>query len=230
MTVFEGLSIPKVIYKTHSDINGDIEVVQDGKTLRLRANRVTQSVNYDSPVAQRMFWGRLVQLLKDEVPEIKSALILGLGGGTMQQFISKVFQGIYIVSVELDPVIVDVAKQFFDTDEIPNHKVITEDACRVIVSPEDYDLSFKSFSVAIVDICCGSDYPELGKSGNFLAHVSKMVVPGGLVVINRIYLDEFQEDVDVFIDNVSNFLRDVKTLIIPGKTNADNMLIYGRPK
>lgn len=228
MSVFDGISLPKVIYKTQSELNGEIDVLQDGKTRRLRAQKVTQSLNFDSPYAQKMFWGKIITLLQKEIPDFENILILGLGGGTLQHLISQNFSDAKITSVELDPVMVDVAKKYFDLDKIPNHNVLIEDACKVIVEPEEHNLKHKSFDVVVVDIYCGHKFPDLGRSGNFMAHVAKMTRTDGLVIINRIYLDEFQEDVDIFIDNVEMFLKDVKTLVVPGKTNADNMLIFGR--
>lgn len=228
MSVFEGLSIPRVIYKTHSDINGDIEVLQEGNTRRLRVNNVTQSINFDSPLAQQMCWGWMVEIIKGEQPDLKSILILGLGGGTVQHLVAAEFPGVYIVSVDIDPVMVDVASKYFNVDKIPNHKILIEDACRIIVEPEEFELGFRSFNAVVVDIYCGMDYPELGKSGNFLSHVAKMTMKEGLVMINRVYLEDYQRDVDIFVDQVENFLRDVKTVVVPGKTNADNMLIYGK--
>lgn len=228
MSVFDGISLPKVIYKTTSPINGEIDVLQDGKTRRLRAQKVTQSLNFDSPYAVKMFWGKIIDLLRNEIPDFENILILGLGGGTLQHLISQNFPKVNMTSVELDPVMVDVAKKYFDIDKILNHKIIVEDACKVIVEPQEHGLKHNEFDVVVVDIYCGHKFPDLGRSGNFLAHVAKMVRTDGLVIINRIYLDEFQEDVDIFIDNVGMFLKDVKTLIVPGKTNADNMLIFGR--
>lgn len=228
MSVFEGLTLPKVIYKTHSEINGDIEVLQVGKDRRLRVNRITQSMNPDAPPAARMVWGRMVELFRDEVPDVKSVLILGLGGGTMQHMLSQVFPGINIVSVDLDPVIVEVSKKYFGTDLIPHHKMIVGDACRVIVEPQEFELEQHYFDAVIVDIYCGDAFPDLGNSGNFLAHLVRMAKPEGLIAINRIYLQDHQEDVDNFLENVEEFLHDVESIIIPGKTNADNIIIYGR--
>lgn len=228
MSIFSGIELPRTLYKTQSPLSGDIEVLQIGNTRRLRVNRTTQSLNPDSPYVDRMVWGRAVRLIQEEEPNFKSILILGLGGGTMQHILAQRFQDIHITTVDIDPVIVDVAKQYFDVDKIPNHNIIVEDACRVIIDPEHFKLHPQSFDVVMVDIMIGSVYPDLGTSGNFLAHVCKMAAPAGLVVINRLYLEDHQEEVNQFIDNVHNFLHDVKSIIIPGKTNSDNILIYGR--
>ena len=232
MSVFEGIAFPEVIYETDSPINGHIQVVQAGNLRRLVANRFTQSLNYNSSMAQKRYWGQIVDLLKTEFTTssraLNSVLILGLGGGTIQQLISKQFPQAAIVSVDIDPVMVDTAKKYFNLDIINNHKVIVEDACRVIVDPGSYGLSKGSFSAAIVDIFVGDTYPELGKSGNFLDGLRNLVAPDGLIICNRHYTEDYQDDANNFIDTVEMYLRDVKSLIIAGTTNSDNVLIYGR--
>ena len=228
MTIFQDLALPKVIYETSSQYNEHIDILEMGRTRRLRVNNTTQSVNYDSPVVDRMIWGRTVQLIQEEAPQLKNILILGLGGGTIQHLLAKSYPGLEIVSVDIDRVMYEVAVEYFDLEQIPNHKVIIDDACRVIVEPHEYEMDFRDFDALMVDIYIGSDYPDLGTSGNFFAHIKKMVHTDGLIVINRIYTHDHQQDVNAFIENVEMYLRDVQSLIIPGKTNSDNILIYGR--
>lgn len=235
MSVFEGIAFPEIIYETDSPINGHIQVVQAGNLRRLIADRFTQSLNYNSSMAQKRYWGQVVELLKTEftissenVNTLNSILILGLGGGTIQHLVAKQFPDANIVSIEMDPVMVDVAKKYFDLDAIKNHKIIIDDACRVIVDPDSYGLVKASFSAAVVDIFVGDAYPELGKSGNFLNGLRNLVVPDGLIVCNRHYTEEHQDESNNFIESIEMYLRDVKSLIIAGTTNSDNVLIYGR--
>lgn len=228
MSVFEGIAFPEVIYETDSPINGHIQVVQAGNLRRLVANKFTQSLNYNSSTAQKRYWGQTVELLKQNVPALNSVLILGLGGGTIQHLLSKEFPDALIVSVDIDPIMVEVAKKYFDLDTINNHKVIVEDACRVIVDPGSYGLAKGSFSAAVVDIFVGDAYPELGKSGNFLDSLRSLVVPDGLIICNRHYTEDHQDDANNFIEAIEMYLRDVKSLIIAGTTNSDNVLIYGK--
>lgn len=230
MSVFEGIKLPNVIYKAKSKFNKDIQVVESNGTRRLLVNNYTQSVNYDSPLAERMVWGRTLRLLQEEEPELNSILVFGLGGGTMQHLLAHAYSDLVIVSVDIDEVMIDIAKKYFFVDAIPNHYIIADDACRVVIEPGKFNLRPESFQALIVDIFLGDAYPDLGNSGNFLSHVCRMVNPGGLVVINRFYFEDHQAEVHEFIDNVEMYLNDVKTIIVPGKTNADNLLIYGRTK
>ena len=223
-----GLKIPKIICTTESKYNGKIEVVQVGKTLKIIVGGILQSVNWDSPNARRLVWGRVLDVLEQNTQTLRNIFIMGLGGGTMQHLISKEYPNAHIVSVDIDSVMVDIARKYFDLDSIPNHRVIVGDACKVIIEPNSFELVKKSFHVALVDIYIGSKFPDLGNSGNFVAAVKDMVVPGGLVIFNRIYTENHQDEVNNFIDFIGDFLHDVKTLVIAGYTNSDNILIYGR--
>lgn len=228
MNIYSALKIPKILYTAESKYNGKIEVLEMGKTRKIRVDRITQSVNWDSPLCEQLVWGKLFDLLYKEAPEASRILILGLGGGTIQNLISRKMPHSHMVTVEIDPVMVDLSTKYFGVGELPNHRIILNDALRVVTSPEDFDLSKVSFDVAIVDIYIGEKYPDLGKSGNFLDSVRDMVVPGGLIIFNRIYTQHHQEDVDTFVHQVKDFLVDVKTEVVSGYTNSDNILVYGR--
>lgn len=225
---FQLIKVPKVIYSTESDFNGQINVIQIGDTLKLKVDNIDQSLSASAPNARRLVWGRTMDVLKQNEPNLKSILVLGLGGATVQHFLADDFPGVKIVSVDIDPTMYEVSKKYFGADTIPNHHVIVEDACRVIVDPQDYGLEHGQFQAAYVDIYLGQTFPDLGNSGNFMNAIKNMVVPGGLIIINRIYTKQHQDDVNNFIKFVDDFLHDVQTLVVAGYTNSDNVLIYGR--
>jgi len=228
MTIYTALKHPITIYSVDSAYNGHIEVLEVGHTKKLKVDGIDQSVNWQSPSIEKTVWGKTVALLQREQPDLKNTLVLGLGGGTIPHLISKHLPDTYIVSVEIDPVMVNVAKEYFELDTIPNHQIIVNDALRVVSSPEEFHLNKMSFQSLIVDIHIGEKYPDLGNSGNFIDAVRDMVVPGGLIVFNRMYTEHHHESVDSFIEQVEGFLVDVKTEIVAGHTNSDYILVYGR--
>ena len=218
----------QVIFSTQSDINGKIDVVEIGSTRKLRVENIDQSMSWNAPNAKRLVWGQAVKIICEEEPDLKRVLILGLGGATVQHMLSRQLPEAKIYSVDVDPTMVDVARNYFDVDSIKNHKVILADACRLIIEPEKYDLQKQMFNAVYIDIFVGSRYPDLGKSGNFVANVLKMAMPGGLIMFNRSYLTDHQDEVNNFVDFVEGFLKDVETKVVAGYTNSDNILIYGR--
>lgn len=225
--VFANLKLPKLLYQTTSDYNERIEVYQKGKTTQLSVNNSVQSVSWDSPFVTRQVWGRLVELVKEKRPQAKNILMFGLGGATIAHLLSKEIPGVNLTVVEIDKAIVDVARKFFDLDSIPNLNLIIGDAMRACAEPEKFDLHQNSFDVVIVDIYCGDKYPDLGKSGTFLAKIKWFANDGGLVIFNRIYYGDHQLEVDEFIGLVENVFQDVRTVSIAGRTNSDNLLVYG---
>jgi len=222
------IHVPRILDEVDSVHNGKIRVVQIGSTQKITVDNVVQSVNWASPLCSRLYWGKVIEILKEEKPELERVILLGLGGGTLVHLISQNYPGCFIHSVELDPVMVEVARKYFDLDTIKNHKVIIEDALKVVVEPEKYEISKFGADVLIVDIYVGETYPDLGRSGNFISAIKSLVKTDGLIIFNRIYLEHHQDDVDAFINYVSGLLHNVKCMVVAGYTNSDNVLIYGR--
>jgi spermidine synthase len=222
------IQIPKILDEVDSVYNGKIRIVHVGNTKKIMVENIVQSVNWDSPICKRLYWGRVIEVLQDEKPDLERVLVLGLGGGTLIHLINQNFPNAFVHSVELDPVMVEVAKKHFDLDSVPNHKVIVADALKVVVDPESFNISKFSFDVLIVDIYVGETYPDLGKSGNFISALKRLVKSDGLIIFNRIYIEHHQDDVNCFINYVTESLRDVKCAVVAGYTNSDNVLIFGR--
>lgn len=228
MNIFDGIQLPKIIFEQESKYNGRVQVWEIGNTRKIKVDKIDQSLSHTSASASRLVWGKVVEVLEETKAETTNVLILGLGGGTMAHLISEKFKPQNITSVEIDPLMLEIAKKYFQLDEIPNHRVILDDALRVVIEPEEFDLQPQSFNVVIVDIFQGEKYPDLGKSGNFISAVKKMVRPGGLLIFNRIYLEHHQDEVNIFIEYLSDFLQNVTCTVVAGYTNSDNVLIYGR--
>lgn len=228
MNIFSELKPPTVIFETDSKYNGHIKIIEVGRTRKMVVDGVIQSVNWDSPSCGKLYWGKTIEVLKEAAPDMQTFMILGLGGGTLVHLVSKAFPAVNMISVDVDQVAYDLAKKYFDIDSVPNHKVIISDAMKVVIEPETFGIVPGTIDCLMVDIYIGQNYPDLGKSGNFISAIKKLVKPGGLIVFNRIYIESHQEDVNTFINYIEEFLTDVKCKVVAGYTNSDNVLIYGR--
>jgi spermidine synthase len=226
MNIFTGLKTPKLLFEADSKYNGHIKVIEFGDIRRIVVDNISQSISHHSKNTTRQYWGKVIQLLKENFTTLNKAMVLGLGGGTLVHLIANDFPGVAVTSVEIDQTMVDIANNYFNLGSIPNQNVIVEDALRVVVEPEKFGLEEGQFDALIVDIYVGEKYPDLGKSGNFIGAVKRLVRPGGLIIFNRIYSEGHQEDVNIFIDYISGFFSNVKNLVVAGYTNSDNVLIY----
>jgi len=113
-------------------------------------------------------------------------------------------------------------------DDIPNHRIINDDAYRVVVEPDKFGLDAYSFDAVVADAFIGDKVSDLASSGNFLAALKRLVKPVGLVVFNRVYLHRHQDDVDNFVELLEEFFRNIESRTVAGHTNSDNLIIYGR--
>ena len=228
MNIFTGLLSPKVIYETESKYNGNIKVVEFGDVRRLVVDNISQSISPHSPHTHKLYWGKMIHLLKENFTHLNEVLLLGLGGATLVHLIHQEFPDVTTTSVEIDQTMVDIANNYFNLSTVANNRIIVDDALRVVIEPHNFDIRENQFNVVIVDIYVGEKYPDLGKTGNFIGNLKKLVAPEGMIIFNRIYREHHQEEVNIFIEYVSEFFSDVKSLVVAGYTNSDNVLIYAK--
>jgi spermidine synthase len=58
---------------------------------------------------------------------VKRVLMIGLGGGSTQRSFQHYYTNVFVDTVELDPAVVKVAKEFFQVKETPTHRIQTND-------------------------------------------------------------------------------------------------------
>ncbi len=227
MNIFANLAQPEIVFKASTEFNQDIQVVRKNNVYKLLLDGVVQSVSTNSRSVHSLYWGAVARLIRTHVQSPRRALILGLGGASIQHLLHAHFPDLAMVSVEIDPVVVEVSRKFFDLDTLVNHKVIVANAFRVVAEPQLYGLSPQSFDVAVVDILQGDTLPSLASSGQFLASLKDLMLPGGFVVVGHSYKEDHQLKADALVRLMEDFFSDVSTEVLAGATNSDKLLIYG---
>ena len=61
------------------------------------------------------------------IHDIKRVLMVGLGGGSTQRSYQHYYTNVMVETVELDPVVIEVAKKYFHVTETNHHKIHNED-------------------------------------------------------------------------------------------------------
>ena len=87
--MFTSLQLPKLIFKTKSQYNGEIKVYETGDAYKLSVGGIVQSVSKNTKTVWKRVWGHIVNVLEEEKSDAKSILLLGLGGGTIPHLISE---------------------------------------------------------------------------------------------------------------------------------------------
>ena len=145
-----------------------------------------QSVGLEAYNLKERVWGRIVNELAKRVDNPKAILILGLGGGTVAHLFAKQFPEVLIDSVEIDPVVVNVGKNFFGLDKIPNLKIIVADAFEAIENPENFGFRFPHYEAIVVDTYLRDESPRALEDRKILKQIKELLVHGGIAVFNRI--------------------------------------------
>ena len=160
--------------KIQSQFSGNLELT----VLNGRKVLDTKHTNYSYGSLQRVLKYSLDQL---DLKHVKSALVLGLGGGSVIQTLrdEKNFEG-KITAVEIDPVIIDIAANEFDIKANENSTIVCDDAWHFVDHDSDkYDL-------IIVDLFIDNAIPSKFLETDFWKRVLDHLNVNGDVIFNTL--------------------------------------------
>lgn len=180
----------KVVFSGKSDF-GTVYVVDEGDRRYLRFDRVdgnNQSLILKSALAAvPMEYIRVAAAGLAFTPGRERALVMGLGGGAFPMLLHRRVPGMTVDVVEINPVVVDVAKRFFG---------VTPDA-RLRITVEDGALFMKregpKYDVILLDAYSDEGIPEHLRSPAFFEEVRGRMQPKGASVINIALMDAAAE-------------------------------------
>ncbi|MBF0127462.1 MAG: fused MFS/spermidine synthase [Magnetococcales bacterium] len=114
-------------------------------------------------------------------PNPGRVLVIGLGGGTVTVTLQKLFPELPIDSVEIDPAVVKVAKEFFGFVPGKNTRVFVDDG-RVFVK---HALRQKrKYDLVILDAFDHISVPEHMTTREYLLEIRGLMEPGGVFAAN----------------------------------------------
>jgi len=115
---------------------------------------------------------------------ISRVLMVGLGGGSAAKQFQTYYPDVQLDIVELDPVVVDVAKQYFQFTPGPNTRIHTMDGRQFLKGTKaKYDLILMD---AYTSNPYGSFIPFHLATSEFFALAKSRLTPGGLLAYNVI--------------------------------------------
>ncbi|MBI3926578.1 MAG: fused MFS/spermidine synthase [Armatimonadetes bacterium] len=111
-------------------------------------------------------------------PDPRRVLVVGLGGGSLSKALARLLPAATIDSIEIDPVVADVARRFFFYREGPQVRTFVEDA-RVYVERTDAE-----YDLIVLDAFDGLEIPEPLRTLEFYRALEGRLAPGGVVMAN----------------------------------------------
>lgn len=110
--------------------------------------------------------------------KLERLLMIGLGGGAFASFVQAQLPEVYVDAVEIDPVVVRIAKNYFRLDEAENLRVHVVDAVEFVKQRKTpYDYIF-------LDAYDVDELPMSLTTHRFFRDVRANLAPGGVVVVN----------------------------------------------
>jgi spermidine synthase len=159
-----------------------LSVVEDADTRYLRFDNSLQSAMYiDDPLRTRFAYTDLFHLAKAYNPGARDLLFIGLGGGSSEKRMLQDFEEVRLHAVEIDPVVVEVAHDYFEvpSDE-PRLEVSVGDGRRFLA---DNDARWDAI---VIDAFFADAIPFHLVTREFLQLARSRLEPGGVIVTNAI--------------------------------------------
>jgi spermidine synthase len=111
--------------------------------------------------------------------EVRSVLVLGLGAGSVVHLLRRdCALKAPITALEIDPVMVELARAHFALDSWPNLEVITADAVAWTARTE------RRFDLVVVDLFHEAEVPPACRTPRFLETLRDRTAPGGMLLFN----------------------------------------------
>lgn len=114
--------------------------------------------------------------------KLDSLLILGLGTGSEVPLYNQTYNVKNITGVEIDPLIIDLGKKYFDLNET-NVKTINGDAYLFL------DTTTDTYDQIILDLFKENVFVENGQFSFFFQKVRSHLTPAGVFFVNRVLKD-----------------------------------------
>jgi spermidine synthase len=175
------MSEERVLVARHTGFN-QVVVTENRfgvRTLRFGHEGVCQSmVKLGDPEHLELPYTSVLPLCLAFVEAPRRALIVGLGGGALPMFLHRCLPDLVVEVVELDPGVLEVAREFFGFREDARLSVWIEDGRDFI------ERHAARYDVVILDGFDAESIPGHLRTLEFLESVKHALIPGGIAVAN----------------------------------------------
>lgn len=158
--------------KIQSEFSGVLEITWYNGKKHLN----TKNANYSYGSLQRILKFGLKHI---DLNKVNSILLLGLGGGSVIETLRKDFSySKQITAVDIDPTVIDIARNEFGLKEDEKLKIVCEDALVFM------QLNSTSFDLIIIDLFIDTDVPKAFLMMPFWKDILKASSSNGAILFN----------------------------------------------
>lgn len=224
--------LPRTLVRINSPINGEVSVVEQFGQRKIVIGGLTQS----GSLTEEVWKEAIEELIKiDKKSQLRhfvnetnlNILILGLGGGSLVKLLKKYFPQAKIIGVEIDPIMIELGKNYLELVKFKNLKIEIADASDFIRRKALLIKKTKErqslFDLIFVDLYLGDNVPENCQNELFLQNLKKISRKNGMVVFNRLYYKNHIFEAKIFLDKLEKIFNDLDC-----KKVLTNLFIFAR--
>ena len=194
----------KVLEEVESPINGKISVIKSlAFGTYIQVSGLTQSGGIIKSI-----WNKTLKNVKGKRREVKNCLILGLGGGSIVEVVTKYWSEAKIVAVDIDPIMVELGKKFLGLED-RGIEIVIGDAYEFL-SQNDKSKSKKKFDLILVDLYVGDEFPKKFETKNYIQRIRSVLAHNGIAIFNRLYYGEKRSQAMRFGNKLEKMFKNVE--------------------
>lgn len=171
-----------LVASLESEFNTRVLVVDRGGFRSLRFGSVDAEdqtrIRPGHPDELPMPYLRTAALGLGAVAQLRRVLMVGLGGGAFANYLQAKYPQVAVDAVEIDPVVVEVAREYFELVPGEQLRVHVMDAVDFVHGRRG------SYDYILLDAYDADDLPEALLEERFLLDVKARLAPGGVTVAN----------------------------------------------
>jgi len=178
-------------YKTyHSDYSGILELTYYNGKLVLD----TKHTNYSYGNLQKILDQSINKIYTKDFKKLNQILVLGVAGGSVIETLYKKYHYKGIVdAVDIDPLIITIAKTYFKINEFKNCNLIIADAQKYV---EDCS---KKYDLIIVDLFIDDQIPVFVFQKSFIKNIKFILEVNGFIIFNTTTLANNKNKINSFL-------------------------------
>ena len=158
-----------------------IRIQEDDEARYMYFDRTLQSaMNLKDPTALRLIYSRYTSLGFAFRPDAKKILIIGLGGGSIPKKLQKEFPSLEIDAVEIDPEVIQLAKNHFNVRDGKNLRLHAQDGRLFLTRTQN------QYDIIMIDAYYSDAMPFHLATREFFELAQRKLTPNGIVVANLI--------------------------------------------
>ena len=140
----------------------------------------SRSVNYSFGSLHRVFEEAFAKLHLER-RKLSEVLLLGCGAGSVVQILRNEYsKDCAITAVEIDPVVIELARRHFMIDRVPGLEIVCADARDYVATAR------RKFDLVVIDLFVDDRVPQEFRTREFVERAGKLLAKGGLIVFNAI--------------------------------------------